>query len=715
MSTRQEIPTLRALVVGIDKYESSLEGGAGPRYQDLAGCVQDALAMEAYLRQDLEIPAEQITCLLHENTRTPHTEAPTYERLLQALDDLLRESRPGDQVLVHFAGHGGRTPTLFPELKGQGGKDEGLVPADISDRGSQYVRDVELCFWLERMAERGVFVSLILDCCHAGGARRQGTTGLRTSPRSNEVEQRLRDRPSLMAPRAELLASWRRSNASLFPTRGRGSGWPMTPQDGHSLLAACSASQAALEYQLPDGTFRGAFTFWLLHILRRQGSRLTFRELHRRVKGQLQQLFWGDQTPQLEGDGERLLFEPTYCSSVPTLEILERRNNHALLGAGRVQGLRKGMQLEVFPPDWEGSGAADDCPPPSAVVETESVGAVKTTVRIVQEKHETPLTAGFQALAPSTLLHTTTLQLSLSLDETEHREIVAATERARDIAVVPPGVYADWELVCDQDSNLRFLNADGHSCPNQGPPIPRLRPGAFREAISRVQHLSRFSRIAELENFDPSSRLRDRLELTLHRLPDSFDIGDEPVPGTELSESCTLEEGSWICLTLVNRWEAPLHMAILDLQPLWSILQIFPYRSDGHLLEPNGEIRIPLCASLPRNLEAGRDLLKIFATLEGTHLSCLQMPVLGGSVRSSQISPTPSASLGNLLASMVDESLVRRDLTRQPDAGSDWTVQTVSLSIRARREFLEEFPKPEVKLSRVSRPSYDPKSYSACS
>ncbi|MBK6433775.1 caspase family protein [Candidatus Amarolinea dominans] len=107
---------------------------------------------------------------------------PTYRNMVMAFKQVTAMARPGDQVYIHYSGHGGRTITAYPEIKGPTGVDEGLVPLDIGDPNAQYLRDIELHTLIQNLVDKGVVLTVVFDCCHSGGATRaltQGSNGAR--------------------------------------------------------------------------------------------------------------------------------------------------------------------------------------------------------------------------------------------------------------------------------------------------------------------------------------------------------------------------------------------------------------------------------------------------------------------------------------------------------------------------------------------------------
>ena len=173
-SKNHEQPTLHALLIAADCYlPNRLPEGS---YHNLGGCVRDVQLVEDFLRERLHLKEDRLIKLTSTNVGTgappePPERRPTYENIIAAFKDLTQKADPGDHVYVHYSGHGGRTPTLLPEVKGEGGIDEALVPIDIGNSTARYVRDVEIAKLLQDMVTKGLRVTMVLDSCHSGGAR----------------------------------------------------------------------------------------------------------------------------------------------------------------------------------------------------------------------------------------------------------------------------------------------------------------------------------------------------------------------------------------------------------------------------------------------------------------------------------------------------------------------------------------------------------------
>jgi Caspase domain len=149
---------LYALLIGVDRYlPNQLPGGYC--YASLGGCVRDINHVEQFLRRKLGMPQECILKLTATNAGRsqplePRDQWPTYENMVDRLKQLTTMAHPGDQVYIHYSGHGGRATTVYPDLKGANGSDEALVPTDIGNSEARYLRDVEMAHLLKTMVDK---------------------------------------------------------------------------------------------------------------------------------------------------------------------------------------------------------------------------------------------------------------------------------------------------------------------------------------------------------------------------------------------------------------------------------------------------------------------------------------------------------------------------------------------------------------------------------
>ena len=568
--------TLHALVIGVDRHDPS-RGRDNLMIPDLAGAVADALRVERYLREGPRaVPRERIRTLISPSrfSRVPQPapeDLPTYANVMQALSDLQETAERGDQILVHFSGHGMRVPSL-EAVKGPRGWDEALVPCDAGSGG--VIRDVEMYHQLSRLAGAGVFVTVLLDACHGGGATRsfpcapEARDGFEQE-RVRGLGERRGDWGPFESPCGPWDALYRAARASQreetrpgYRHFGSESGWFPQPQ-GCVLLAACREIELAREKAWGADGVSGAFTHSLLEGLRSLGEEVSYGALLGAVQRRIQSI-WRSQTPILEGDGD-LQF----------------------LGAGRraKPAASPGLAKERRVLCRVGFDANPGQQPPELV-------------------HLSDLLRSDAASAAAS-------RVELVLDETGRAELCLGVVEGAAVEVRDPF---------------------GTPLPGVGAPVPLAAADAAPALAGRLEHLALFHRVRDLA--PPSeSPLRGALRLGLFRIETKDEWFDpsarEPVRGDRLPT------GWLLCLLVRNTSEHPLNAVVLDLRPDWAIERVHPPEGDREaaVIEPGADQPVFLNTWLPDGVSEARSLLKVIASVAPITADGYVLPVLGNGAK----------------------------------------------------------------------------------
>ena len=158
-------PDAQMLSKGIRFWALLIGNNAYPK-APLGGCVNDVNLIKNYLKQYLNVPLDHIRAL-RDATR---------ETLINAFYDLRDDERikPDDNILIHFSGHGSSYDTrdYFTTFASKAGSIEAICPVDRGDSIPD-ISERELNSILSELrAAKGPNITIILDCCHAGGAVR---------------------------------------------------------------------------------------------------------------------------------------------------------------------------------------------------------------------------------------------------------------------------------------------------------------------------------------------------------------------------------------------------------------------------------------------------------------------------------------------------------------------------------------------------------------
>lgn len=666
-----------ALLIGIDFYlPNRLSEGSYPR---LRGCVEDTRCVYDYLRQDLGIAKERIERLTASYTGgneppEPREKWPTYERMTEALKRLGESARPGDQVLFYYSGHGGRTPTSWPELKTEEGLDECLVPLDIGKSQTRYLRDVEIARVIRNLADRDLRFIMVFDCCHSGGGSRDFSQVQARG--ASFVDTTRRPSDSLLATDVELLDAWHQLTRGGTRNLLLGSGW-LPEYPGFTFLAACRESELAFEDRFA-GRFRGVFTYWWLDSLRRLGLGVTYKRLHDRLLAKVHSKF-ETQTPVLEGESAQLIFgeDTGRVQRAARVLSIDLENEQLLLNVGRAQGVAPGACFAIHAASAEDLG---DHETRLALVEvTDQIDAAQCHARILDRYHrEIELEDDSQAVLvdvgdvrlrravcclPGVFFPEALIEFDQKILQSGFLEL-ASDDRPADFLVTPA---ASGAVVSDPAGEVLI-----HIGPTPDP----------KAVAGQLVHLAKYRNVQELLNDDGRSRLQGLLTVDLARLPNGYErnqtiVRDDLEP---LTSPAIVREGDWLCITLRNRGKKRFNYVVLDLQPSWSIQQVIPRPlfTTYLTLEGGAETRLPLQASIAEGARHGRDLLKVFATCDTTDFRWLELPRLGEPPLPA-CKNFPTNPLEQLLQQVATTPPATRALSPRPQASAEWTVAQVEV------------------------------------
>lgn len=677
------MPSVHALLIGVDCYlPNRLPDGS--YYPSLAGCVNDVAAVERFLRERAGVDPSRITKLTAtqgDGTTPPEPKAlwPTYRNIVAAWKSVTAAAAPGDQVYVHYSGHGGRSLTSWPELKGKDGLDESLVPTDIGNSEARYVRDLELMYLLQAMVEKGLLVTVVLDSCHSGGATRaqrlappgvaiRGIPAIDTTPRPAASD--------VAAPAA--LAALHRRPGGAPRAATAGSGWLFEPS-GYVLLAACRAQESACEYTV-EGTRHGALTYWLLDSLRQLGPGLSWRAVHQRVLAEVHGAF-AEQTPQLQGEGDRAVLGDAASPVPPAAAVLEVRPGRIRVGLGQAHGLRTGATLSVEAAPGERL----------ALATVDELGAAESWAALTAGPGATRVQVGARAVAldPGDVrlrrgVHLLRRDGAAAFWDAVARGLSAGTGFVK---LAGDGDTADFHVTVE-GGMVRICDAAAELLPNVTPVIEAAAPDAAPRVLRRLEHLARYANVRELDNRDATSPLARKLVVELAGWQEAYETTDAPAPQPFPDPTQpTVRAGTWAFLRIKNASTEVLNVTVLDLRSDWAISKAYPAHAGAfEPFDPGRELLLPLRAAI---VEAGvdsvRDVMKVLATVDTTDFGLLELPSLdqASGARGPRARARPLASpLERLLAAVAgDAPSGSRALTAASSASHEWTTAQVELRV----------------------------------
>ena len=586
-------PRRFGLLIGVGEYPRIGESAR------LLGPAQDVRALKRVLVRSYGFDPEDLQTLLDAEA--------TREAILGGLDRLVAEARDGDQVVIHFSGHGSQVADVHGDEPD--GLDETLVPSDARRDGWEFSGDIsdhEIARRLAALEKRGAFVTLNLDCCHSGHVHR------------NQASVRVR---RLMPPHPIPGSPTRRGGPD-----GSLSGSSSWLKHGIArrrlILAACRDDQLAGEREI-GGLCFGEWTWAWVQALEQAEPGTVAREVFQRAAEALASA-GGSQWPVLLGDGERKIFGSHRPDFVRHLTAHRQTDDSWKLEGGAALGLVLGSRWTLVPVDTlsagpastfsvGGGGAADGFPSwgplrLSDIGPFESVLRLEDGARSPVEDRKTLWALELEAAYGDRRLPVSMPEPSAPpwvlgpdepLDWQDLRKRVRSSPYLREVErpVSPgsagyPGPSTSASGFWNAERGVQ-IQRDGSLVDHLGSPLllePVLGSKARQEAVlERLERRARARLGLRLENRDPESRLERLFDFRLLR--------QDPQGGWQPAHcddgfSAAFRTGELLAMDLLHQYSDGLYIYVIDFGLNDGVTQIYPEPGGAELLMPGLQLSI---------------------------------------------------------------------------------------------------------------------------
>jgi hypothetical protein len=677
------------LLIGIDRYAL-----LGPRYQ-LAGCVNDAELMQRILQDQFGFPASNITLLTDE--------AATRAAVLTAMDAFAARVGPDDIAVICYSGHGSQMTDR--EGDEPDGLDETIVPHD-SGRHPHPNRDItddEIYTWLLGLTGVTPYVTLIFDCCHSGTITRDafGTNARWVEPDTRPVA----DLPPSPVAQAHAREAGRDLGAS---------GW-LPLGERYVLIAGCRDEESSYEHRVSEGgslVTHGALTYYLSRELVTATDGTTYRDVFERAGSQVTAAH-PRQHPQMEGAGDRVLFDVTSIEPMRFLPVRRRAAEQVTLGGGAAHGITVGSRWAVYP---QGTKQITDETLRLGLVEIAQINAVTCDARILDEREADRVAPADRAVerdhAYGEMRLVVEVQASTPYEESSAQlmELINASALLR---LAEPGEPAEARATLIAPRTGAELDD----------PVPQLAPvvvptwavvgadgrlmmpvhatdeiGVATLLRDNLEKAARYRHALALRNADPHSPLRGKVDFILKRLSDdgTWERAEPQLDGGMI----VFEEGDRLAAEIVSHYTAPIYVSVLDFGLTGAVGLLHPVAGASEQLAPSRSIHIGMREGDEVNLYMPEDFpyapdpeddhgvlgstetLKLLATTHEADFSLLVQP--GYRDLGARSFPGASTPLGQLLDMALTGQGIR-DLRRNrvsPDQA--WTTVERSFFLQRR-------------------------------
>lgn len=667
--------TIYALLIGIDNYPSPVA--------TLKGCVNDVIAVEEYLNAWVEEDSFQLRIHILKNQEA------TRQAIIDGFRHHLCQAGINDVALFYYSGHGSQeqAPPEFWHLEPDR-LNETLVCWDSRTEGSWDLADKELAKLIAEVAAKNPHITVILDCCHSGSGTRDPLleTGIRRIP----ADKRPRPLNSFIVSLDEVEQL---SNTARSPVNNP-TGWNL-PKGRHILLAACRDSEEAKEYY-GNGQSRGVFCFFLMETLKRVNGRLTYRDLFKRTNALVRSRVTA-QSPQLEVTEIKDLDQPFLGGaiserSIPYFTVSYQNDFGWVIDGGAVHGIPSNIgdettKLALF---------SFDSPPEQLRQISSSVGSAEVIQVLPQlsKVHFNGLTTSntditFKAVITNLPMPPLGVRLEGDMEGIQRvRQAILESEPGNNpslyVREATESARIEFRVLAQSKQYLITRPADDRPLVSQ---IQNYTPETATLVVRRLEHIARWTAIAELANFANSRIQQDAIRMELYQ-------GDKVLEDTQIRLEYTQDSnGNWnapsFLLKLTNTSSTPLYCVLLDLTDRYAIQSNF-FEAGGVWLNIGEEAwalgRKPLHAEVPVDLwEQGitecKDILKLIISTAEFDARLLTQQKLD-IPQSYDVGTTRSINQKSILNRLINRAQTR-DIGGYPETEElyeDWITSQISIT-----------------------------------
>lgn len=610
-----DVPNRWALLVGINYYRHE---------RCLDGAVRDVETVERYLRAGtihIDIVALAASAPKGgDSCRPPEEEErwPTFANVVAALQRLIRETKPGDWVYIHYSGHGTKTPGAAASLDHNRAEELALVLFENNERGSSYLRGRHLASALHKMVTKGLIVTLVLDCCFSGSVVRkkewQGC-GIRYTDYKPDID--------LGTPHGydEVFFSADDTLRSAL----MGKKWLLDPE-GYTILSACGPHEEAWELEV-EREKRGALSYFLLETLStfgKNGVKISHQSLHEHIRS-IFHVSWPKQTPMRYGNSSLSFFgDLVTCPHIPFESVYKKADGSLHLRVGQIHGVCEGDEYAVYP--FETPERAEQLEIEPTMMRVGTVGCFESElVENEQTSVATRIETGWKARLV-TRLSSRKMGVKVLGSINDKQFWIEAAKGRRFLRILTSEENAcipDFHIAL-RSGAFEVLDALQEEIVN----LPKIQVNdneAIRAVMEIVEHLATFKYFEGIENRQPSPNFEA-----------SFSI--LPQRDTEASGEFIVRHGDIWGFTAQNWSDQPLYVSIFNFNSSWGVsnlvsdsggdsYDVLPPRTD----DDNGTLNIELQMEVPPLfLESGfkrcEDVVKVFVTNKPTSFPSMVLP-----------------------------------------------------------------------------------------
>jgi hypothetical protein len=625
MDDQHTVVTHYAILIGINAYPD------GP----LKSCVRDVQDINNYL----EGVSNSVHIQMFTATESPDPKAcspvedpvlwPTYDNVSSAFEKITSLAKAGDFVYIHYSGHGTREKPSS-EFSNKFTGDLALVLLN-GEKGNctRYLWGSRLAFSLNAMVNKGLVLTLVLDCCFSATVYRRDDPSVRFLPYDPEVDSKFPLDPEKSLENGAGGPGSR--NASMLPN------WLINP-DGYAILVACGPHEVAKGLTSEDGQRHGALSYFLLRTLIECGGlKKKHKDIYHHLCARFRE-FWQQQNPVLYGNKNQGFFGHINSEiDITPISIIER-DGSLQLQAGQAHGVCDGDQFVLHPlgSTESNSGSKGD----QVIAEVAQARALTSDLELLDMTSIRGQTRWIAKPLTQSSLRTFPIRLTSGLPHLDEW-LTALKERSLDFHIDVDKHPFSFHIILNSNKEYEILDKSDQKIVNL--PIMSQDQTDVSYICNILEHLVRFKMVRELANKVPADPFREAFSVQI------INRSGEIFNAEYLIEVEQDEEAKYMFeLQVENKGNKDLYVYVYDMGPRWQVQDIYcgtyeviPPRNSGQRF--TGMLRKKLKTIVPTEMRKKgqcQDIIKVFVTSQPTSFDLLELPKLGDPVKRHRISWT---------------------------------------------------------------------------
>ena len=542
---------------------------------------------------------------------------PTYANVISALEEVTARAGSGDFVYIHYCGHGTRA-SPENEVSNRSTGDLALVLLDtINSGGTRCLWGPRLAFAVKAMVDKGVTVTMVLDCCFSASVYRWHDPEIRFLPYSAHMDSGPQADPEKYLESGSHTSEDR--DVSMLPN------WLINP-DGYTIIVACGPNEEAREPRF-EGQRHGALTYCLLRTLNLcAGPTRKHRDIYSHLRATFRRFGLTSQNPVIYGNTDLGFFGHT----MPDVDfkytpVIAYKNGGFEIQAGDAHGVSIGDQLALHPLSTAQPGS----------VSRENLRAVRISstkaFTSTAEQLDTTFVGADNGWKARSMVCLGLRKWPFVLDrDLPYRDEWLQVLHDRSLKVQLDSNDRPYSFVVTKRNYEYEILDDSHRRVHFLPPLP-LHDTNSNQIYSVMEHLARYKQILELTNV-----------ASTYTFSKSFKVYVNNQFGKNLEPGCWFQVGHDESLKLTfqfeNRGTRTLYVHIYNLGPRWEVSNIYratyeavPPRNDAEGLAGKTQKTLKLVVPpVLRQLQKlyCEDIVKVFITSEPTSFDSLELPRL---------------------------------------------------------------------------------------